>query len=60
MAQFKNTSPVVLDLGDGRMVAPGDTATVDPAKAPTDLVEARHLKQVSAARKKTTTAAKES
>ena len=30
----RNVSPVVADVGDGRMVAPGDTVDVDSKKSP--------------------------
>lgn len=31
---YRNTAPVVVDVGDGRMVAPGDVIDVDPKKSP--------------------------
>ena len=45
-SKHKNVSRVVLDLGDGRMAAPGDVVEVDP-KAVAGHVDAGRLKAVS-------------
>lgn len=51
-SKHKNTALVVVDLGDGRMAAPGDVVDVDP-DAVADLIAAGQLTPVSTPTKRT-------